>query len=427
MGIVEPYGEKKTALVAAGKVGHKIALIGQRVFGNLLKEDVSREDAEIQLFNLPGDYDKIEPLSNYTLVILDYESFRDSQQFQQYFAKRMVEALELGVNFCFVHYDHPVPGQGSFSLDNSNTYGLYSQQIGLQAIWGKGIVPYRATAAFHSGKVIRNEFKRFLDTWGGSHNFFSAQDGFDDVIYQAVHENNLVLGFALASARGKIILLPFIRDFSRKDNAALGIKTLIDCLLTYIVKSLTQLPSWAERPFFSDERALAQQRDSLRVSLAEVDAKLSTFEHAKSMLFQHEYSLESSVPRFLKNNLCLNVEREETYKEDFWVLGEENKKVAIAEVKSLVKGFRRGAIYSVLHHRDEYGLDETFPALLVANCNLQAGSFEDKDRVIDINDCQFAAENNVLIISNRGFGSTVGSDASQENNSGGDFAANGKR
>lgn len=68
MGIVEPYGEKKTALVAAGKVGHKIALIGQRVFGHLLKEDVSREDTEIHLFNLPGDYDKIEPLSNYTLV-----------------------------------------------------------------------------------------------------------------------------------------------------------------------------------------------------------------------------------------------------------------------------------------------------------------------------------------------------------------------
>jgi hypothetical protein len=176
------------------------------------------------------------------------------------------------------------------------------------------------------------------------------------------------------------------------------LKTLIDCLLTYIVKSLTELRSWAERPFFKDERALAEQRDSLRVSLAEADAKLSTFEHAKSMLFQHEYSLESSVPRFLKNSLGLSVEREETYKEDFWVLDGENKKVAIAEVKSLVKGFRRGAIYSVLHHRDEYGLDDTFPALLVANCNLQAGSFEDKDRVIDINDCQFAAESNVLII-----------------------------
>src|SRR5713226_522647 len=98
MNSVEPYGEKKTALVVAGKVGHKIALIGQRVFGSLLKEDLSREDAEIHLYNIPGDYDKIQPLSHYTLIILDYEAFRDSQQFQQYFAKRMVEALGLGVN-----------------------------------------------------------------------------------------------------------------------------------------------------------------------------------------------------------------------------------------------------------------------------------------------------------------------------------------
>ncbi|HKP71431.1 MAG TPA: hypothetical protein VJT82_00745, partial [Pyrinomonadaceae bacterium] len=55
-------------------------------------------------------------------------------------------------------------------------------------------------------------------------------------------------------------------------------------------------------------------------------------------------------------------------------------------------------IYDLYRHRDENGLDESFPALVVANCNLQAGSWKDKDRAIDKQDYQVAAQNNILIL-----------------------------
>lgn len=36
--------------------------------------------------------------------------------------------------------------------------------------------------------------------------------------------------------------------------------------------------------------------------------------------------------------------------------------------------------------------------MLIANCNLQAGSWADKDRMIDKQDYEVAAQNNILIL-----------------------------
>lgn len=397
MATTDAYGSKRDALIAAGKAGHKIAVIGERIFYDLRADAISRDDVDIQLFKIPGEYEKIETLVNYTLVILDYEAFRTHQDLQQYFVKNMNKALEAGVNFCFVYYDNTVPAQGDFSPEMGAGYEAYTRQIGYQVLWGLQILPYRASVAFHSGKVIQKEFKPFLDRWGASHIFFQSEQT-KNPIYQ-VDQNNLVLGFATDSGKGKIVFLPFIRDVSRKSDLIEGIKTLIDCLLTYITKSLVTLPDWAEQSaFFTDEQNLIEQQLQLEKSLNEVYARLKTFEEAKALLFQHEYSLEATLPRFLNDNLSISTKRNERHREDFWIVDKEGRELAIAEVKSVTKGFRKGLVHYVLAHRESYELGDDFPALLFVNCNLQAGSFEGKDQIIDVNDCQYAAQNNVLII-----------------------------
>ncbi|MCJ7533617.1 MAG: hypothetical protein MUO64_21655 [Anaerolineales bacterium] len=84
--------------------------------------------------------------------------------------------------------------------------------------------------------------------------------------------------------------------------------------------------------------------------------------------------------------------------EDFWLLNDKNEKAVIVEVKSMVKGFKKSAIFSLYNHREENKIDESFPALLIVNCNLQAGSWNDKDRQIDKQDYEVAAQNNILIL-----------------------------
>lgn len=79
-------------------------------------------------------------------------------------------------------------------------------------------------------------------------------------------------------------------------------------------------------------------------------------------------------------------------------LNDSGEKVAIAEVKSYVKGFKRGGVYSIYNHRETNKLDEDFPAILFANCNLQAGSWNNKDRPISKQDYEIAAQNSILIL-----------------------------
>jgi len=390
----EPHSDKRNDLIAAGKIGHKVAVIGEKVFGTLSSEELHVEGAEIALFKLPSQYPDIEDFSAYTLVIFDYEL----ESFQEIIAKRIFEAMGKGVNFCFVHYSHEGTQNQPLSLDNSQTRNLYQRQIGLQATWDWHIQSFRSAAPINTGKIRGNEFKRFLEKYGSSSNYYHSNDGFDEVLY--THGvDDLVLGFSLNAGRGKTIVLPFMRDFARRDILIDGLQTLIDSLITYITNSLTEMPAWAvESAFFEDEVPLFKKRLNLEEELVKVNQEIDTFKEAKGLVFQSKYTLEDTIPRFLRDNLAVNTEREETHKEDFWILDENRKRVGIAEVKSIVKGIRESTLYSVVTHRDENGLEQDFPALLFVNQYLQAGSWKAKNQVIDINDCKFAAQRNVLII-----------------------------
>ncbi len=79
-------------------------------------------------------------------------------------------------------------------------------------------------------------------------------------------------------------------------------------------------------------------------------------------------------------------------------MNDSGEKLAIVEVKSYVKGFKKGGIYSLFNHRETNKLDENFPAILFVNCNLQAGSWSNKDCPISKQDYEIAAQNNILIL-----------------------------
>jgi hypothetical protein len=314
----------------------------------------------------------------------------------------MFDALDAGTTFCFVHFNERVPPYDKFGyetgqMDREGMQECYQGQIGYRWLDRFSIKPIQTDYLLLSGKLHRTEFKRFLDKWGTSHNFFSTYNKakFDDVIL-AIDDH--VMAFSLNVRNSRIIYLPFQRDFSRKDDFVDAIQTLIDALLTYITRSLTELPSWASQPFFQEEANIQSDCDELERKLEETREHLQIFEEAKSLLFQSEYELESLIPKFIVQNLEILTERDEKYKEDFWILNRDEEKAIISEVKSVVKGFKKSAIFSLYNHRETNGLDEDFPAVLVANCNLQAGSWEDKDRPIDKQDFQVAAQNNILIV-----------------------------
>ena len=50
------------------------------------------------------------------------------------------------------------------------------------------------------------------------------------------------------------------------------------------------------------------------------------------------------------------------------------------------------------NHRETNKLPQEFPALLVVNANMQAASWAEKDRPIDKQDYEVAAQNNILVL-----------------------------
>jgi len=105
-------GGKREALITAGKARHKVLLFGKKVFGEFATEITDHENADIETHPYPEDYSSLERLANYTLVVLDYAAFwipehsRNYPDQQKFFEKDMLDALNNGTTFCFVHYNN---------------------------------------------------------------------------------------------------------------------------------------------------------------------------------------------------------------------------------------------------------------------------------------------------------------------------------
>jgi len=396
---------KKAQKIAASKKGHRVLLFGEQVFGSDSRVIRPHENAEIDAVRL-RDYAKLKRLTDYTLVILDYVPFPSSGGIstdkQNVFDKMMMEALEGGTTCCFVHYNEQVPEFDHYAFDTGHmkeedVKACRKQQLGFRWLYKLAIGPQRLNQPIVTGTTTRNEFRPFISKWGASHNrFLTIGDGkFDDTIYES---QGFPVAFSVLVRAGRIMMMPFQRDFERPNDLSDAIYALVDCLLTYITKSLTELPAWARSPFFGAEQVLYDECKELEARLEESRKALEPFLAAKELMCQAEYTLERTIPAFVTQHLQLLTQRNDEFKEDFWILNASGERVVIAEVKSYVKGFKRSGIFSIYNHRETNKLQASFPALLVVNANMQAASWQEKDRGIDKQDYEVAAQNNVLVL-----------------------------
>lgn len=380
------FGKKLVDNAFAEKSGHRIAVIGSEIFGNLynLKSDDGNYFQD--LFRL-DDLGNLERLNNYTLIILGYDSLDGSEK-QAIFYKQMIEALENGTNFCFLHFNENPHSNRQSSKFNIGYQTLFEFDIGEAS---------QVEEILHEAKILKQEFRPFLKKWGSTKIYFSELNENAKIIYET--NDSDTLGFSIPIKNGEVFYLPYIRNHSSQTDLRGGLDTLIDNLLTYLAKSRIDLPKWAkEASFFSDEEIVLSKKTLLQEQIIKLENDLQKFDEAKSLLFQNEHNLEISLPKFLQTHLGLQIEQKETFNEDFWLVDEHNERIAISEIKSKSKGFRKNLVYSVLAHKETYELPDDFPSLLFVNCNLQAGNWMEKDQPLNTQDCIFVKNQNVLVI-----------------------------
>jgi hypothetical protein len=380
------FGKKLVDKAIAGKIGHRIAVIGNEIFGGLYQQGLENENYKAELYRIE-DFHNLDRLLNYTLCIVGYDAFNEEDN-QSNFTKQLLEATEHGVNFCFVYYKE------RYSKNSSNAN---LTNIGYQIASKLNVFPEPLNRLVHEADIKRQEFQPFLKKWGVANLRFVIGNEEARPLY--ITNDNDVLGVSIPVKNAEIIYLPFIRNLSNLIDTKNGLETLINNLLTYIAKSRVDLPVWAkESSFFSDEEILLKEKLSLQSKLSKLEINLQKFDEAKSLLFHNEHRLEITLPTFLKSYLGLEIEQNETYKEDFWIVDNKKENLAIAEIKSKTKGFTKGLVGFLIAHRDYYELEDDFPALLFVNCNLQTGSWKDKDKPLNEQEYKYVANQNVLVI-----------------------------
>jgi len=384
---------------------HKVLLFGQKLIGIIGSRLPSTDNADIQFVDFLDDhaYGNLQRLTNYTLVVTDYAPFKYERTYlgqQDVFDKLIAEALDSGTTICLVHYNEAVPrfDKSGYEFMNNQDYTKFNNsQLGFRILNRLSIKPYRHDTPILNTTIRRGVFQPFLSKWGASHNCFTTYgDGkFDDIISDIP---NLPVGFAIEEGRGRIIFLPFQRDFARELDLKKGIYTLVDCLLTYITKMHETLPGWATAPFFKDEELLNKDLQRIETELQSKKDEIQPFSVCRQLLCQAEYKLENTVPAFITKHFGIKTEIDENYAEDFWILNDSAERIAICEVKSHVKGCKRSSIYSIFNHRDTNGLGKVFPAILFVNQHMQSASWEAKDRPINKDDYEVAAKDNILVL-----------------------------
>lgn len=386
----------------------KVLIFGEKVFGNVLKEHLNVDYCDIDLIRFPKQYATLSHLSDYNLVLLDYAAFHLAgstyEREQEIFEKGMLEALGSGTCFCILHYDEEVPEHNQYNYDDGKMEegGITEcsrKQIGFRWLRKFKIRPYRGDAPIIKSEIKRNEFKHYYEHWGASKHLFEPYYGHGlqdtDIIFRS---GNYLVGFARSALKGKILFVPCQRDFSRVHLLAECLSSLINSTITYLTRSSTEIPAFAKAPLFTKEKTIYDELTSLEFKMDKLHKALAPYQKVKNLAFLSEYDFEDGVPKFFSDYLGIPTYRHDEYKEDFWLLDSDSKKIAIAEAKTYVRGFKKGSIYSLYNHREANSLEETFPALLVVNAHLNANSWEEKLRSIDPQDYQVAAKDNILIM-----------------------------
>lgn len=397
-------GNHQEEKIATGE-GHQV-LISKSAIGNFALNALTHPNARIRIDN----FQYARRLKDFDIVILPFSEFAipdahhsspSKDPYKDIFDKQTLEALDTGTMFCFTHHKENTPGNfadyhtsGYFS-DNA-VAECFNTQAGFQWIHSRKIRIGRNSTPILKSDVKRTEFGTFLSKWGATYNYFNTfgNGHFDDILCTI---GNYVSGFSIDHSRGSFVYLPFQPNHSSASEMLGAAACLVDSLLTYKAKRLRELPDWAKEPLFEIEKKFATDKAHLLDSLRSLDDKIAPYEEAKLLLIASEHNLETATPTFVRTRPGIPTERNEKFLEDFWMLNGKREKAVICEVKSITKGFKKSAIFDVYNHREKNDLPETFPAVVFANCNLQAGSWTKKAVPIQKGDYQIAAAHHVLI------------------------------
>lgn len=208
---------------------------------------------------------------------------------------------------------------------------------------------------------------------------------------------NSLSAFAIENGAGLIYVLPANIQVGAESDLAISLVNAMQSLRRALLRPKTA--PIADSFTFQAEEPLRQDRDEKVARIAELDARLAGYQARKDILFLRDDRLADRLPEWLVENLALRGEREERYREDFWLLDEKGARSVICEAKGVNDNVKREHITKLRLHREEHDLPDEYPSLLIVNTFAGAATVQAKDQQrVGPNECRKAVHDHVLIL-----------------------------
>ncbi|HEY8766911.1 MAG TPA: hypothetical protein VIP09_06575 [Dehalococcoidia bacterium] len=242
------------------------------------------------------------------------------------------------------------------------------------------------------------EFRDYLSEYGFSGTACSAAEGSTvRIIPIAGSGPNSLSAFAIENGAGLIYVLPANIQVGAESDLAISLVNAMQSLRRALLRPKTA--PIADSFTFQAEEPLRQDRDEKVARIAELDARLAGYQARKDILFLRDDRLADRLPEWLVENLALRGEREERYREDFWLLDEKGARSVICEAKGVNDNVKREHITKLRLHREEHDLPDEYPSLLIVNTFAGAATVQAKDQQrVGPNECRKAVHDHVLIL-----------------------------
>jgi hypothetical protein len=246
-------------------------------------------------------------------------------------------------------------------------------------------------------KPHRQEFEAWLNKFGAArYSWVTSDTAQRGGIVPICSLGERLCGFAIPIRRGHLVVVPCaVAARSTSDKLGMLLK-LADVLLKFSDNLHPTPPPWLAEFMFEKERPLVEESQTLAARVEEIERQMQRFTDPKRLLYLREYQLQRAVPNTLQE-FGFEVQLSEGVEEDFWIL-ESGERRALCEVKSSTANVDRADLGKTLQHRKACGLADDFPAVVFANTFVKAQSLRDKDKQIEPDIQQRAAQDNILVV-----------------------------
>ena len=262
----------------------------------------------------------------------------------------------------------------------------FAQNLSLECVHHERAAP--------SVESIAPEFRDYITRFGTGYVEFGLSEDYKHHFRQLCKTSQSVFGLVFA---GKVFLLP---SAVTKTEGQLDqiIVAAITAVLAYRKRMSSQMPAWVNDFVFTHEDALRTKLEEHQKQALDLEGKIGRYEDFKGALCYQSQPLVNVISDLMQYFLGIDLSLGDKYIEDATLRDDQDKILAVFEIKGVKGNFSRNNVNQVDSHRERLGVAPDTPGVLIMNTFMDADSLKEKDQPPNPDIIKKAAADRVLLM-----------------------------